>query len=607
MPLLLFDQVSFCYPHRAQNALNEVSFAVEAGQYVALCGPSGCGKSTLLRLLKTVLTPHGVFAGRVLFDGMLVAEVPLRQQAARIGFVMQNPDAQIVTDKVWHELAFGLENLGTPPDVMRSRVAEMASYFGMGEWFEKDVAELSGGQKQLLNLASVMAMAPDVLVLDEPTSQLDPIAAANFLTAVSRLNRDLGTTVLIAEHRLEEVLAAADAVIVLEHGAVVAQGPPEAVAQELWRVHSPMAEALPSPTRAFFAVTSGGAATDEAAADGDRGAAGMMAAADNVVPQETAAAMGGNAVANGAASAGDSLLGRPPLTVREGRAWLIAWLRSHAARDAASAMPVERPAASRLALQLHDVWFGYQRTAPAVLRGACLQVPEGSIYALMGANGAGKSTLLRAVCGICRPQRGTVEALGRPLRNWKPEQLFRNGVASLPQDPLSLMARDSVRADLEEMLEVGGVPRTQWDDELRRVGELCQLEGLLEAHPADLSGGELQRAALAKVLLCRPRLLLLDEPTKGLDAAFKAQLGALLHRLTQRDTTVLLVSHDVEFCAQWATEVALLFNGEVVSAAAPRAFFGGNSFYTTAISRMSRGLLEGAITAEDVARQCALP
>lgn len=577
MALIDVERVSFRYPDREKLALHEVSLSVERGGYVVLCGPSGCGKTTLLRLMKTVIAPHGQLSGRILFDGALLEGVPLRQQAARIGFVMQNPDAQIVTDKVWHELAFGLENLGVPQQQMRSRVTEMASYFGIQHWFDKDVTELSGGQKQLLNLAAVMAMAPDVLLLDEPTSQLDPIAAGEFLATVARLNRELGTTVVMAEQRLEEVLAAADAAVVLEEGAVAAAGHPRTVAAQLLPGKSPIRAALPTVTRVAFAVEG------EAAAEGREPL---------------------------------------PLTVREGRQWLEERLRTHSPATRRLLVPEAPAAAAAPALQMRDLWFRYQRTQPDVLRGASLTVPTGSLFALVGGNGTGKSTLLKAACAIAKPQQGSVEVLGRPLKSWKPAQLFCDGVACLPQDPLSLMAHDTVAACLQEVLPAAGgghpaAPAARQQAVLspgegkasvsgyrQQVVEFCQLEDLLEFHPADLSGGQLQRAALAMVLLRRPRLLLLDEPTKGMDAAFKAQLGQLLQSLTQQGATVLLVSHDVEFCAQWATEVALMFNGEVVAQGSPREFFSGNSFYTTAASRMSRGLFQNAVTAQDVAALC---
>ena len=555
MALFAFEEVTFRYPEAPRDALRDVSVAIEPGQFVLVCGQSGCGKTTLLRQFKSVLAPHGHQSGQVLFDGVPLADVPEREQVARIGFVMQDPDAQIVTDKVWHELAFVLESLGCDERTMRLRVAEMASYFGIQHWFHKNVGELSGGQKQLLNLASVMAARPDVLILDEPTSQLDPIAASDFLATVHRINRELGTTVVMSEHRLEEVYGLADRVVVLEEGRVVADGEPRAVAGQLHRAGSPMALALPAAARIAWGVESEQVET--------------------------------------------------PLTVREGRSWLA---------DEVVAFPPHRwalpageacdSASTRAAVELRDVWFRYERDGADVLRGTTLTVPEGSLFAVVGGNGTGKSTMLRAICGVARPYRGKITVLGRRLKDWKRAELFRGGVAMLPQDPLNLMVKKTVRGDLEEMLDGRGLTAGQRTAAVREVAALTDIVPLLDAHPFDLSGGEVQRAALAKVLLNEPRLLLLDEPTKGLDAFFKEKLAALLRSLTARGTTVLMVSHDIEFCASYVDRCALFFDGDAVTTNPPRRFFASNSFYTTAANRISRGLFENAVTVEEVVELC---
>lgn len=555
MALFAFEELTFRYPEAPRDALRDVSVAIEPGQFVLVCGQSGCGKTTLLRQFKSVLAPHGHQSGQVLFDGVPLADVPEREQVARIGFVMQDPDAQIVTDKVWHELAFVLESLGCDERTMRLRVAEMASYFGIQHWFHKNVGELSGGQKQLLNLASVMAARPDVLVLDEPTSQLDPIAASDFLATVHRINRELGTTVVMSEHRLEEVYGLADRVVVLEEGRVVADGEPRAVAGQLHRAGSPMALALPAAARIAWGVESEQVET--------------------------------------------------PLTVREGRSWLA---------DEVVAFPPHRwalpageacdSASTRAAVELRDVWFRYERDGADVLRGTTLTVPEGSLFAVVGGNGTGKSTMLRAICGVARPYRGKITVLGRRLKDWKRAELFRGGVAMLPQDPLNLMVKKTVRGDLEEMLDGRGLTAGQRTAAVREVAALTDIVPLLDAHPFDLSGGEVQRAALAKVLLNEPRLLLLDEPTKGLDAFFKEKLAALLRSLTARGTTVLMVSHDIEFCASYVDRCALFFDGDAVTTNPPRRFFASNSFYTTAANRISRGLFENAVTVEEVVELC---
>ena len=535
------QNLTFTYPTAGgRPSLTDVSLTVEPGEYVVLCGRSGSGKTTLLRHLKSVLTPHGKRSGRIPFCGTPLEEVPQEEQAARIGYVMQNPDEQIVTDKVWHELAFGLESLGCDQKTMRARVAEMACYFGIQDWFHRDVDSLSGGQKQLLNLASVMAMQPEVLILDEPTSQLDPIAASDFLNTVRKINLELGTTVLITEHRLEDILPAADRAVVMEGGRILVADVPRRTAGFLWAEHHPMFSAMPAPTRVFY------------------GAQGK---------------------------------GVCPLTVREGRNWLLGAFQTPPEVTALPEAPVaweERPSA----LVLKEVWFRYEKNSPDVLRGVSAVVPEGSLFAIVGGNGAGKSTMLKAICGICKPYRGKIRVFGKKVEAYGGTELFRNCLAMLPQDPKSLFVKKTVREDLEEMCRDR--------EKLEAVARTCEVEALLDSHPYDLSGGEQQRAALAKVLLTEPRLLLLDEPTKGMDGFFKEKLARILEKLKAQGMTVVMVSHDVEFCAQYGDLISMFFDGQILTTAPPRRFFGQNSFYTTAANRMSRCMFQNAVTAEHV-------
>ena len=535
------QNLTFQYPNAARPSLDGVDLDIQKGEYVVLCGRSGSGKTTLLRHLKTVLTPYGTRSGSVLLDGIPLDRISHRDQSAKIGFVMQNPEEQIVTDKVWHELAFGLESLGVPGDIMRLRVAEMASYFGIQDWFHRDVATLSGGQKQLLNLASIMAMQPEVLILDEPTSQLDPIAASDFLNTVRKINIELGTTILITEHRLEDIYHSADRVVVMEQGRVITNDTPRNVGQLLWQQKNEMFAALPTPVRVFY-----------------------------------------QAVGEGAC----------PLTVREGRSWLTKTFEN---RPLSVAEPEEEPALPAVkdpALKLKEVWFRYEREAPDVLQGVGFSVPRGKLFAIVGGNGAGKSTLLKTICGICKPYRGTVEIMGKPVKAYRQRELYQHCLAMLPQDPKSLFVKKTVREDLEEMCRE--------EAKIAQVAETCQLLELLESHPYDLSGGEQQRAALAKVLLTQPQILLLDEPTKGLDSFFKVQFARILRKLMETGMTIVMVSHDVEFCAEYADTVSMFFDGQILTTNTPRRFFGQNSFYTTAANRMSRCVFRNAVTAADV-------
>lgn len=542
--------LSFSYPASKNGpALKEINLSIDRGEYIAVCGKSGSGKTTLLKHLKSVLSPHGNVEGEIYFEGKPLEESDLRQQSAKIGYVMQNPDNQIVTDKVWHELAFGLESLGIDQKTIRLRVAEMASYFGIQGWFHKNVTELSGGQKQLLNLASIMAMQPTVLILDEPTSQLDPIAAADFLNTVRKINLELGTTVIITEHRLEDIFHAADRVVVMEKGSIIAADEPHKIGEFLKAENNEMFAAMPSPVQIYYGV-------------------------ENDL--------------------------RCPLTVREGRNWLSNLLKDKEIKVASIEERDEENEEPKVpAVTLKEVWFRYEKEAPDVLKGVNLQIPKEKIFAIVGGNGTGKSTTLKSICNICKPYRGQVLIDGKKIDKYKSSELFKGNLAMLPQDPQSLFVKKTVREDLEEMLLSG-------EDKKRveEVADICYITELLESHPYDLSGGEQQRAALAKVLLTEPKILLLDEPTKGIDNFFKLKFAEILGRLKEKGVTILMVSHDVEFCAKYADRVGMFFDGSVVTTNTPKLFFSQNSFYTTAANRMSRHIFDNAITNEDVIKLC---
>ena len=542
MAHLHIQNLTFQYPTATEPSLMDVNLEVNRGEYVLLCGQSGSGKTTLLRHLKSVLTPYGSRSGEVSLNGIPLSRLDQKTQAAKIGFVMQNPDDQIVTDKVWHELAFGLESLGTDANTMRLRVAEMASFFGIQNWFHRDVATLSGGQKQLLNLASIMAMQPEVLVLDEPTSQLDPIAAADFLNTVRKINIELGTTILITEHRLEDIYANADRVVVMDQGKIIGNDSPREVGAHLYRKNHRLFSALPAPIRVFYE------------ANGD---------------------------------------GKCPLTVREGRNWLTSSLDNI---QLTTTEPAPEPPIGKTtdpALRIRSAWFRYEKDAPDILRDVSFAVPRGKLFAIVGGNGSGKSTTLKTLCGICKPYRGTVEVFGTPIRSYKNGSLYRNCISMLPQDPKSLFVKSTLGEDLKEMCRD--------EEKITEISSICHVDHLLSSHPHDLSGGEQQRGALAKVLLTDPKILLLDEPTKGLDSFFKLQFANILNNLKAMGTTIVMVSHDVEFCAEFADLVSMFFDGQLITTDTPGRFFGQNSFYTTAANRMSRCVFRNAVTASQVA------
>ena len=544
MQTFTITDLSFTYPTESVPALQNVSLSIEAGSFTVLCGRSGCGKSTLLRQLKPILQPHGTQTGTILFEGKSLSSLSQRTQSARIGFVLQNLDAQLVTDKVWHELAFGLESLGLSTPVIRRRVAEIASFFGIQNWFYKPVCELSGGQKQLVNLASVMALEPSVLLLDEPTSQLDPIAATDFLSTLGRINRELGTTIILSEHRLEDALALSTNVVFLERGRILDTGTASEVGSRLKAAGSDMFSAMPVPMRIYAGVP-------------------------NDLPC--------------------------PVTVAQGRQWLQAFSETHPLCPVPPAAPSEKregPAA----VELDEAFFRYDKQSPDVVKALTLRAYPGELLAILGGNGTGKSTTMGLISGIHRAYRGKVSVLGTA------PQEVSGKIALLPQDPQTLFVKNTVIEDLLSVLD--DAPRDRRKALALEKARLCELMELLERHPYDLSGGEQQRAALCKVLLREPEVLLLDEPTKGLDAEFKRVFARIIRRLCARGVCVIMVSHDAEFCASYASRCAMFFDGAIVAEGTPREFFSSGSFYTTSASRMARGLLPGAITPEDVIAAC---
>lgn len=627
MKIIELKKLSFRYSGEDKKVLSDIDLAIEEGGFYVICGASGSGKSTLLRQLKTSLQPVGQRSGRILYYGRDLEEVSQYTQSAKIGFVFQNPDTQIVTDKVWHELAFGLESIGMPQDMICVRVAEMASYFGIQNWFYQSTDTLSGGQKQLLNLASVMVMHPKVLLLDEPVSQLDPIAAADFMATVHKLHAEFGITVIMAEHSLEEVAAYVDEVIFMKEGRLIAKGKMEELGNIL-ETHDPsMEEILTVPmqiARGYEKLQK--KKEDTAFTTNDR------------IPYTVA--LGQKWMAQRFPLAKQEEIKGFPFTKQE-ETEKFAFAKQEEAQRFLGAkqeeagrftsvkqkekksLPAKDPKKQNrgkrsfdgkkipFAIQCTELCYHYPQADVDVVEHLSLFVEEGAIFALMGGNGSGKTTTLHLLGGLLKPQKGTIEFFGRSLTKYKEKEL-RNGILGvLPQDPTTLFVRKTVEEDLYEVLEdqkeqnqiktfFGETKQEIWQNVIALLG----IEDLLKKHPYDLSGGEQQKAALAKVLLRQPAILLLDEPTKGLDAGSKKRLGELLVGLSQKKVTILMVSHDIEFCAKYATKTGLFFDGNIASMQDTKEFFVENHFYTTAANRMCRNYFPDVVTVQDAIRVC---
>lgn len=561
MECIKVENLSFTYPLEEKPALDQVSFTIQAGEFIIICGETGCGKTTLLKLLKKELSPKGKKEGVVYYQGTPLEQLSASTAATQIGYVMQNPEGQIVTEKVWHELSFGLENIGVPSSVIRRRVGEMANFFGMSHWFRKKTANLSGGQKQLLNLASIMVMQPSVLILDEPTSQLDPIAASAFIATLKKLNQELGLTIILVEHRLEEVFPLADFVLVLEDGKKLLFDTPRNIGKQLkaYKQNHAMLLGLPSAVRIYQGL-------------------------DSHAPC--------------------------PLDVKEGRQFLSKYYRKDITSLPQKTTINTLPAISNTkkspppAIVLKDIWFRYERNLSDVMRGVSLTVETGEIFSILGGNGSGKTTTLHIMTGQLSPYKGKVMINGKNSKSYKKRDLYKNQLALLPQNPQTVFLKSTIFDDLEETCKTMSYNKEDTLLQIKKIAKQLDITGLLNKHPYDLSGGQQQKAALAKILLLNPKILLLDEPTKGIDACAKAALKEILLALKRQGITIVLVTHDIEFAAGCSDQCALFFDGDIISKDTPNVFFSNNNFYTTAANRMSRHQYNHLISCEEVIALC---
>lgn len=538
MEILSCENVAFKYNESTDYAISDCTFSVKKGEKIMLCGASGSGKSTLLRLLKRELSPRGELSGNITLMGKDRSELSDRESAEKIGFVMQSPDSQTVCDKVSAELAFGLESFGVKSGEIQSRVGEMAAFFGIEPLYDRDISTLSGGQKQLVALCSVMATDPDILLLDEPTAQLDPVAARELLGILDCLNKEMGVTIIIAEHDPEELFDSCDKILYLAKGKTEFFGTPALTAK--YFVENALEGFLPETAKAFARLC-------------------------------------------------DDL----PLNVRQGRAKLeklgVTDIPKQAVTDTERAEPY--------ALQCKNLWQRYEKNSPDILKGCDLGIRKGECYGLLGSNGGGKSTLLRVICGLCKPYMGTVSLFGKKQKAYKNGSLFREMLAFLPQEPVTMFVKESVREDL---LQSGDKVTVE------NVSQRMGIEHLLDRHPWDLSGGEIQKCAFAKILLADPKIIILDECTKGMDSFAKKALGDILLDIKDEGRTILLVTHDLEFAAQYCDRCGLLFDGKIVAEDNAVEFFSQNRFYTTAAARLTRGFFSGAVTSTAVRERLAM-
>lgn len=534
MEILQVRDLSFQYPDSDRMALERLNFSINAGEFVIICGASGCGKSTLLKLLKKEVAPAGIRQGDILFQGMDAEEISYRESAENIGYVAQNTEGALVTEKVYSELAFGLENLRYDNNRIRMKVSETAISFGIEELFHKKVEELSGGQRQLVNLAAVLVMEPLVLLLDEPVSKLDRIAAEEFINIIRKLSETYGITILMAEHNLEDIFSLADRVLVLEEGKLIADEKPKDLYNALKQMNSGqnMTKALPSAVRLF--------------ADRSRN-------------------------------------GECPLNVKEAGQYLRRYYDLDILKKMEEELSDYRKDTMQssfqkhmedvVGLQFHNIWFRYEKDGKDILRGAGLTVLRNTLHCLLGGNGSGKSTLLSIIGGLYKPYRGHMD---------------KRNVAYMCQTPQFMFLKETV---YEDFLDTGyqyGRTKQETEELIKQYEGQLGLQKLRNMHPYDLSGGEIQKAALMKILLSEAEIILLDEPTKGMDTGSKEEFGLVLKDLLSQGKTILMVTHDIEFAAEYGDYCSMIFDGEIFGTSEPTAFFEHNTYFTTYTGRIMR-------------------
>ncbi len=541
--------LNFSYSGAKSLVLKNIDLKINQGEFVAICGKSGSGKSTLLRMLKPELTPKGTLDGEILFFGKDKAELTQRQSAGNIGFILQNTQYQLATHTVRSELAFGLENLGLDSNIIRLRIAEITAYLSLESIISRNVNELSGGQRQLVCLGSVLAMHPKVIILDEPTAQLDPVAASNFLDTLYKLSTENGITVIITEHRLENVIPIADRVIIMEKGEIISDCAPQKISSELFESNEFVNFSMPFSMKLHSVLK-----------------------ADTEVS----------------------------LTVSQGKQLLESKIK-----NAEYTVPVknERKLSKENAVEMKNVRYAYSNSG-FVLNNMSISVKQGSFTAVMGANGAGKTTALSLMGGILECKAGKIKIFSKDIKKYKASELYNGVIALLPQKCESMFAGNTLREDLESVIKHSAMPKDEIKNKINEVSDFMEIADLLDKHPYDISGGEMQRAALAMILLKNPKIILLDEPTKGLDNLFKRKLAEKIIKLCESGVTAVMVSHDTEFCAEYCDECAMIFDGTCVLQTNKYDFFSQNYFYTTAANKISRDIFDSAVTQRQVLDLC---
>ncbi len=561
MPLLEVKDFSFKYDDNY--VLKDINFEINEGEFVLMCGPSGSGKTTLLNNIKKELKPSGESSGQIIFDNIAIEDIDKKQSACDIGLIFQNPDAQIVTDTVIQEIAFPLENIGLPTEEIRNRIAEMSTFFGIDKILHENVNNLSGGQKQLVNLCSILVLKPKLLLLDEPTSQLDPIAAYDFLSILRRLNEEFSITIIITEHKLDNVFPFANKVMYLQDGRLKYINDSRNICNDI-KNDEVFKYYMPDVAKINLLLKN-------------------KYDSFNEVPVA--------------------------LSVREGMQLL------NRMEDVINEIPlqsiskVEEKNTEEL-LNVKNLWFGYDKEK-IILNGIDFKVKKGEYLTIIGGNGSGKSTLLKLLAGLIKPIKGKVKY----VKNSKISYIHQNPMIQFSEDSVLKELSNVRESKIETDFNINPFKKSKKKEEVKTDNEIVlsdyakelvdyfDIKKLLNNHPYDCSGGEQQKIAFIKALLEKPDIMILDEPTKGLDPISNNKLSKLLKKVNDEGVTIIMTTHDLSFVADNVERCVMIFDGSLQLDTTPTQIFSSNNFYTTFVNRMVKNYLPKAISIKDVKKQ----
>lgn len=546
MAIIQCESFSFTYNDGKEKSLDSIDLEVNAGEIILIQGETGSGKSTLLKSFKKELLPFGSKEGTIIIDDCPVEGMSLNQSAEKVGFVFQDPLNQVVCDTVEAELAFGMENIGKSKTEISERIAELSIYFGMSHWMTRELSSLSTGELQLVNLASIIAMAPDILLLDEPLAQLDPVSKERFLNILFKLNDDFNLTILIVEHELDLLYAHCDQVIVLKEGQIIEQGTPRKVAEDCWQ--SEKINYLPIPAHIFHLLEGKGVV---------------------------------------------------PINIKEG----IRFISKVEGLDKMSHIDKTKEVKGET-LKIRNLTFRYDRQSTYILEEVDLTLKEGDILCLFGANGSGKTTLLKVIIGVLKNKQGKIWWNQVRMTSKTLETYLGETIGYLPQNPSGLLFSGTVAENLVEVMTYHKVDLIEQRMRMKELLSELDLKYLEHRKIDTLSYGEKQLVALSKVFILRPQLVLLDEPTKGLDRKKKETVERFLRKKGSEGITMIITSHDPDFASEVGSLCTLLFRQKLTPLQTPTHFFSKHHFFTTTVKKVVHQRLKDVVTMSDLKRYC---